>query len=93
MFESVLSTLPSTLFSTGGDELNTACYTNDYTFQDALEQYFGGNFTAALNTFVLGTHDTVRAAGKTPVVWEGSHLIALYLCYLLKLCFRDVTCE
>ncbi|EJU02942.1 N-acetylhexosaminidase [Dacryopinax primogenitus] len=74
MFASVLSTLPSTLFSTGGDELNTACYVNDTIFQDALTAS-GQNFSQALNTFVLGTHDTVRAAGKTPAVWEEMLLV------------------
>ncbi|KZO96762.1 glycoside hydrolase family 20 protein [Calocera viscosa TUFC12733] len=74
MFASVLSTLPSTLFSTGGDELNTNCYVNDTEFQQALIST-GQNFSSALNTFVLGTHDTVRAAGKTPVVWEEMLLV------------------
>ncbi|KZT59402.1 glycoside hydrolase family 20 protein [Calocera cornea HHB12733] len=74
MFASILSTLPSTLFSTGGDELNTNCYVNDTIFQHALVEA-GQTFGEALNTFVLGTHDTVRAAGKTPVVWEEMLLV------------------
>ena len=76
MFASILSKYPGTLFSTGGDELNTNCYVNDTIFQDAL-MAANETFYGALNTYVLGTHDTVRAYGKTPVVWEGESVIRI----------------
>ncbi|KZO96763.1 glycoside hydrolase family 20 protein [Calocera viscosa TUFC12733] len=74
MFASVLSTLPGTLFSTGGDELNINCYVNDTLTQEALSAS-GQNLSEALSTYVLGTHDTVRASGKTPAVWEEMLLV------------------
>ncbi|EJU02943.1 N-acetylhexosaminidase [Dacryopinax primogenitus] len=74
MFASVLSTLPGSGFSTGGDELNTNCYVNDTVTQDALTAS-GKNLSEALSMYVLGTHDTVRAAGKTPAVWEEMLLV------------------
>ena len=60
---------PSTLLSTGGDEVNLPCYETDA----ATQQQLGGRpLEDALNTFVGATHDALRAQGKTPVVWEGT---------------------
>ncbi|KAG1836126.1 glycoside hydrolase family 20 protein [Suillus subalutaceus] len=65
----VAKDLPSSYFSTGGDELNTECYTNDYPTQLQLNST-GTTLNDALNTFTEVTHAALIAEGKTPVVWE-----------------------
>ncbi|KAF9234697.1 glycoside hydrolase family 20 protein [Melanogaster broomeanus] len=69
LLSSVAKTLPSYYFSTGGDELNTNCYADDYPTQQQLN---ATNMTlnGALNTFTETTHAALIAEGKTPVVWE-----------------------
>ena len=62
---------PSTLFSTGGDELNTNCYAADEETQAALNAT-GQTLEQALNTFTQVTHKALLDEGKTPVVWEGA---------------------
>ncbi|EGN97893.1 glycoside hydrolase family 20 protein [Serpula lacrymans var. lacrymans S7.3] len=66
---SVAKTLPSSLFSTGGDELNTNCYTQDYITQQELNST-GMTLNDALNVFTQATHSMLISEGKTPVVWE-----------------------
>ncbi|GJE92637.1 glycoside hydrolase family 20 protein [Phanerochaete sordida] len=67
---SAASTLfPSTLFSTGGDELNTPCYAADAETQQILNST-GQTLEGALSTFTQATHGALRAKGKTPIVWE-----------------------
>ena len=61
---------PSTLFSTGGDELNTNCYTAVAQTQADLKKA-GKTLEQALDTFTQATHKAIKAQGKTPVVWEG----------------------
>lgn len=61
---------PSTLFSTGGDELNTNCYAADPETQQALNAT-GKTLEQALDTFTQESHKALIAEGKTPVVWEG----------------------
>ncbi|KAH7885159.1 glycoside hydrolase family 20 protein [Phlebopus sp. FC_14] len=69
LLSSVAKTLPSSYLSTGGDELNTNCYRDDYPTQQQLN---ATNMTLndALNTFTQTTHGALIAQGKTPVVWE-----------------------
>jgi hexosaminidase len=67
---SIARTLPSTLFSTGGDELNVNCYTQDPQTQADLSQS-GKTLYQALDAFTQKSHDALRSIGKTPVVWEG----------------------
>ena len=62
---------PSTLFSTGGDELNTNCYDKDEATQKDLNAT-GKTLEQALDTFTQTTHQAIIAEGKTPVVWEGT---------------------
>ncbi|KAF7977698.1 hypothetical protein HWV62_2956 [Athelia sp. TMB] len=69
LLSAVAKSLPSTMFSTGGDEVNTECYTKDAQTQAALKQS-GKTLDQALNTFVQATHNALAAVGKTPVVWE-----------------------
>ncbi|KAJ6477180.1 N-acetylhexosaminidase [Mycena vitilis] len=59
----------SQLFSTGGDELNANCYTQDNQTQASLAS---GNktFAQALDTFTQASHAALRSAGKSAVVWE-----------------------
>jgi len=67
---SIAKTLPSTLFSTGGDELNVKCYDQDAPTQADLTQS-GRTLYRALDVFTQTSHNALRSIGKTPVVWEG----------------------
>ncbi|KAG1802560.1 glycoside hydrolase family 20 protein [Suillus subaureus] len=69
LLSDVAKTLPSSYFSTGGDELNTNCYTDDYPTQQQLNST-GTTLNDALDTFTQSTHGALIAQGKTPVVWE-----------------------
>ena len=60
----------STLFSTGGDEVNLPCYMDDPQTQADLSRS-GQTIDEALNTFILAEHAVIRDQGKTPVVKEG----------------------
>ena len=61
---------PSTLFSTGGDELNKKCYEIDEPTQESLKSQ-GRTLEQALDVFTQATHGALQKQGKTPVVWEG----------------------
>ncbi|KAG9315523.1 hypothetical protein JVU11DRAFT_3139 [Chiua virens] len=65
----VAATLPSSYFSTGGDELNTNCYVNDTLTQQQLNST-NTTLIQALQSFTNTTHSALIAQGKTPVVWE-----------------------
>ncbi|ORY69311.1 glycoside hydrolase family 20 protein [Leucosporidium creatinivorum] len=69
LVKSASDMMSSPYFSTGGDEINDACYEQDLTTTSAL---LNGNATLdeLLSTFVEGVHHRLRAAGKTSVVWE-----------------------
>ncbi|KAJ7055852.1 glycoside hydrolase superfamily [Mycena amicta] len=57
------------LFSTGGDEINANCYTQDTATQGDLtarNQTLG----QALDAFVQINHAALKQVGKTAVVWE-----------------------
>ncbi|KAF9483398.1 N-acetylhexosaminidase [Pholiota conissans] len=69
LLTSIARTLPSMLFSTGGDELNVNCYTQDAQTQADLKAS-GKTLEQALDAFTQTTHGALRALGKTPVVWE-----------------------
>ncbi|KAF8333584.1 N-acetylhexosaminidase [Cantharellus anzutake] len=69
LIKSVLPSLPSKYFSTGGDEINTNCYSQDPETQSELEKK-GWTLDQALGNFVGKIHSTVASLGKTPVVWE-----------------------
>lgn len=58
------------MFHTGGDELNTKCYTDDPQTQAELNST-GRTLEQALNVFTQATHGALAALEKTPVVWEG----------------------
>ncbi|KAI9442927.1 N-acetylhexosaminidase [Lactarius indigo] len=67
LLSAVAKLFPSTLFGTGGDEINARCYQDDAQTQEDL----GGRTVAqALDTFTQATHGALRGLGKTPVVWE-----------------------
>lgn len=64
---------PSSIVSTGGDEINQNCYEKDeptMTILNAIGEPFAEAFQNALNDFVGGTHSALKSAGKTPAVWE-----------------------
>jgi len=69
LLSSVAKTLPSSYFSTGGDEIDTKCYENDTVTQQYLNQT-GTTLTSALDVYTKVTHGALIAQGKTPVVWE-----------------------
>ncbi|KAF8551874.1 glycoside hydrolase family 20 protein [Imleria badia] len=69
LLSDIASTLPSSYFSTGGDELNTNCYVNDTLTQQQLNST-NTTLAQALATFTNSTHGALIAQGKTPVVWE-----------------------
>ena len=70
LLSAVAKMFPSTLFSTGGDELNTNCYAADADTQKDLKAS-GKTLEQALDTFTQASHKALIADGKTPVVWEG----------------------
>ena len=70
LLASVARMFPSGLMSTGGDELNTACYAQDAETQAELNAT-GRTLEEALNVFTQTTHAAIEAEGKTPAVWEG----------------------
>ncbi|KAK0201564.1 beta-hexosaminidase [Desarmillaria ectypa] len=69
LVSAISSMFPSKYFSTGGDEINFNCYANDNVTQADLAAR-GITITQALDSFTESTHGALRAAGKTPVVWE-----------------------
>ncbi|KII91062.1 glycoside hydrolase family 20 protein [Plicaturopsis crispa FD-325 SS-3] len=69
VLSSVAKTLPSSLFSTGGDEVNIPCYDADPETQKTLNAT-GKTLEQALDTFTQATHGSLIKEGKTPVVWE-----------------------
>nr|VWP01985.1 Probable 3-oxoacyl-[acyl-carrier-protein] reductase oxidoreductase (EC [Ganoderma boninense] len=70
MLAAVARMFPSTLMSTGGDELNTNCYAQDAETQEDLKSA-GQTLEQALDVFTQKTHAAIEAVGKTPAVWEG----------------------
>ncbi|KAG6909302.1 hypothetical protein DXG01_001246 [Tephrocybe rancida] len=69
LLKSVASLFKSKLFSTGGDELNANCYTQDKETQaDLAAQH--KTLEQALDTFTQATHAGLREVGKRAVVWE-----------------------
>ncbi|KZT13148.1 glycoside hydrolase family 20 protein [Laetiporus sulphureus 93-53] len=69
LFAEVAKLFPSTIISTGGDEVNAYCYEQDPETQYDLNST-GRSFNDALSDFVAGNHAALIAAGKTPAVWE-----------------------
>ena len=64
--------------STGGDELNVNCFTQDPQSQQLLNST-GKTFEQALDTFTQATHQVLEKHGKTPVVWEGGHQTQIFI--------------
>lgn len=70
LFEAVAGMVKSQYVSTGGDEINQACYDNDTVTQQGLITA-GQTFEEVLSSFVVANHKVLESAGKTPTVWEG----------------------
>jgi hexosaminidase len=68
LLSAIAELFPSTLFSTGGDEINVRCYQDDAQTQHDLD---GRTLEQALDAFVQATHGALKNLKKTPVVWEG----------------------
>ncbi|CDO72185.1 Glycoside Hydrolase Family 20 protein [Trametes cinnabarina] len=69
LLASVARMFPSSVMSTGGDELNAECYAQDPDTQADLKAT-GRTLEQALDVFTQKTHAAIRAEGKTPAVWE-----------------------
>ncbi|KAL1657961.1 glycoside hydrolase family 20 protein [Schizophyllum commune] len=69
LVKAVASKLSSSYFSTGGDEINMACFEQDEQFQKELNET-GKTFDTALDAFIQDVHGTLHDINKTPVVWE-----------------------
>ena len=82
LLSAIAKMFPSKYFSTGGDELNEACYTADAETQKTLNST-GETLEQALSNFTVATHAALIKQGKTPVVWEGlfSILFDQIICY------------
>lgn len=80
---SVSSKFRSSLFSTGGDEVNTNCYSQDAQTQADLETS-GLSLDEALDNFLHATHAVIRRQGKTPIVKEGK-LVNFFTFYWISL--------
>lgn len=74
LLATVAKSFPSKYFSTGGDELNVNCYTQDNETQATLNAT-GKTLEQALDVFTQTTHAALEKMGKTPVVWEGQFWI------------------
>lgn len=83
LLSAVAKMFPSTLISTGGDELNTNCYTEDEETQQSLN-VTGQTLEQAFDVFTQTTHGALKKMGKTPVVWEGTQ-------FALPLAADDIT--
>ena len=80
LFVATANMLSSSLFFTGGDELNIPCYTADPETQQILSST-GQTLEETLNTFVQVTHGALEKLGKTRVVSEGKYTPAARLTY------------
>ncbi|KAH9922897.1 N-acetylhexosaminidase [Fomitopsis serialis] len=69
LFTELAKMFPSSIISTGGDEINMPCYDDDEETQKDLNAT-GLSFNDALSGFTQQTHAALEAAGKTPAVWE-----------------------
>ncbi|KII91043.1 glycoside hydrolase family 20 protein [Plicaturopsis crispa FD-325 SS-3] len=79
VFSSIASAMPSKLFSTGGDELNLNCYTQDVETQRQLNGT-GKTLEEALDLFMQALQTVLDGEGKTPVVKQDmvlSHNVTL----------------
>ncbi|KAM5540681.1 hypothetical protein V8D89_005712 [Ganoderma adspersum] len=67
LFESVASTLPSKMMSSGGDEVNLPCWDEDEQTQaDLVERNI--TIAEALNEFVQAVQGVIVSHGKTPFI-------------------------
>jgi hexosaminidase len=69
LLTSAANLFPGSYFSTGGDEVNTKCYTDDPETQAALNSS-GKTLLQTLDAFVQAEHKVLRDVGKTAVVWQ-----------------------
>lgn len=69
LLTNIAGLFPGNYFSTGGDEINTRCYTDDPQTQADLTAS-GKTFAQALDDFTQAEHKALRTVGKTAVVWE-----------------------
>lgn len=78
LLDATAKMFPSSLFSTGGDELNLPCYEQDGETQQILNAT-GETLQQKLETFVQTVHGGLKKLGKTPVVWEGKSVAGIRL--------------
>ncbi|KAJ6584388.1 N-acetylhexosaminidase [Mycena capillaripes] len=69
MLKAAAGLFESQFFSTGGDEINANCYTQDSETQASLTSS-NKTFAEALDSFTQASHAALRSVGKSAVVWE-----------------------
>ncbi|KAJ7119861.1 N-acetylhexosaminidase [Mycena epipterygia] len=69
MLKAAAGLFPGKFFSTGGDEINANCYTQDSETQASLASS-NKTFAQALDAFTQASHAALRSVGKSAVVWE-----------------------
>ncbi|KAH9480379.1 Beta-hexosaminidase 2 [Psilocybe cubensis] len=74
LLTSAASLFRSSYFGTGGDEINTNCYTQDNQTQAELAAQ-GKTLDQALDEFTQVSHKALKAVGKTAMVWEEMLLV------------------
>ncbi|KAF9568748.1 N-acetylhexosaminidase [Agrocybe pediades] len=74
LLTSAASLFKSHYFGTGGDEINLNCYAKDEQTQAELTAQ-NKTIDSALDAFTQASHKALKAAGKTPVVWEEMLLV------------------
>lgn len=74
LIQSIAKTLPSSMFGTGGDEINVQCYLDDQQSQEELKAagypLNEHGIDRMLDDFIQTTHGALQEVKKTPVVWE-----------------------
>ncbi|KAM0793381.1 hypothetical protein ACM66B_000835 [Microbotryomycetes sp. NB124-2] len=70
IIDSVADMMKSPYFSTGGDEVNDNCYLEDEPTRTEMQRRGDVSLDALLSDFVGSVHAGLKAAQKTPVVWE-----------------------
>ncbi|KAJ7862321.1 N-acetylhexosaminidase [Mycena leptocephala] len=69
MLKAAAGLFQSQFFSTGGDEINANCYTQDSETQTSLSSS-NKTFAEALDAFTQANHAALKSVGKSAVVWE-----------------------
>lgn len=78
MFDSIVKTLPGTMVSSGGDEVNQPCWADDEQTQTDLQQK-NITISEALNKFIIEVQGVFKKYNKTPFIKSGESSDVLLL--------------